>query len=106
MSVNSGPAAEPLVWRVEWADYTDHHDWIGRRQLGRASHATRQPPPRKQWRDFTSYAVAVEWSAQLVRILGRDNVAIAVRDLQKPLRRARAPQPLLPGDWPRQLRGS
>jgi hypothetical protein len=95
--------AEKANWRVEFWDFRDHHDYVGRRLLDHR--ARRRPPPRKQVRDFVTREAATKFIATLQDEYGADEIAATIIDLTK--RTAPSPRPqnqLLPGDWPLECR--
>jgi hypothetical protein len=100
------PPSRKADWRVDFWDFTDHHDWIGRGSVRRGAtyKKLRAKPPKKQSREFFTRDAAEQFCANLRADHG-DEIAATIVDQRKPLRTSVPPQnEFLPGDWPLQLR--
>jgi hypothetical protein len=59
------PPAAPrrFPWKVLYANWRDHHDWLGRRQLPRG--ARRVAPPAASYRYFKTRKMALDFVTEL-----------------------------------------
>jgi hypothetical protein len=101
----AGTAANPKLkpqWAVAWWDFTNAHDWLGRRPPKRGKLVRNVTPPTAFRQHFLTGEYAEKHVAKLRRQLGDELVfqIISLAPVPKP------PQPtqqLLPGSWPIQL---
>jgi hypothetical protein len=97
------PKVEAL-WRVEWWDFTDHHDFVGR-GARRYGHSYKKPDPLKHAQDFYAREMAEAHVRKLRKQVPAGELLVRVIPVPKPRSLIVIEQSLLPGEWPKRREG-
>jgi hypothetical protein len=99
-------AAREARWEVQWCNFREHHDFVGRMpaRSGGLIKPKRRPPPPVQRQRFNTRAGAVEFVAKLRDTIPSDELVVQIIDRHQSKSPPAATTPLFPGSWPLQRR--
>jgi hypothetical protein len=94
------------AWRVAWWDFTDAHDWIGRRASKRRGvhPPRRKAPPQRHAQDFLTREGAEAFVAKLRRQIPEGELVVQIISLRNLLPFPPKDQLLSGCSWPLQRR--